>query len=378
MRYFLIAGEPSGDLHGANLMRGILEADPEAEFRFWGGDKMAEVGGRENLGLHYRESSFFGFVQVVRHLPTILGQLSRCRREIEQARPDVVILIDYAGFNLKMAKHAKSLGIKTFFYIAPKVWAWKESRIERIRKYVDELFIIFPFEREYFRKRGIEAHFEGNPLVDAIESRCENLPSKEEFLGRNDLSSERPIIALLAGSRASEIRTILPIMRRVADSFEGYQFVIAGVAWLPRELYERETKGSQIRFVENQTYELLKHGEAAIVTSGTATLETALIGTPQVVLFRLPQYQVALRPYFLKIPYFSLVNINLERESVREILQSSSDPTEVISELRKIIEGGDQRERILNDYKELREIIGASQASRRFAQRMVELLKAKK
>ncbi|MFI3289907.1 MAG: lipid-A-disaccharide synthase [Rikenellaceae bacterium] len=373
MRYFLIAGEPSGDLHGSNLMRGLLESDPEAEFRFWGGDKMAEVGGVENLGLHYRESSFFGLFQVIFNLRTILRQIKLCQSQIEAFQPDVVILIDYAGFNLKIAKFAKERAIKTFFYIAPKVWAWDESRIKRIKRYVDELFIIFPFEQEYFRKRGIEAHFEGNPLVDAIATRCRELPSKARFISKNGLS-ERPIVALLSGSRASEIKANLPLMRRVADEFVDYQFVVAGVDWLDRKEYDKWLAGSDIKFVEGQTYELLKHSVAAIVTSGTATLETALIGTPQVVVFRLPWLHVTLRPLVLKIPFISLVNINLQREAVKEILQSSLDPTAIVSALREILPNGEGRAKMLADYDELSNIIGEEDASRRFAERMVKLL----
>ncbi len=377
MKYFLIAGEPSGDLHGANLMRGIVAADPAAQFRFWGGDKMAQVGGAENLGLHYRDSSFFGFVQVVLNLPTILGQLRRCKSQIEEFAPDVVILIDYAGFNLKIANFAKhKLGIKTYFYIAPKVWAWNEKRIERIRRDVDELFVIFPFEGEYFAERGVESHFEGNPLVDAIAERCAKAPSREEFLQRHGLD-ERPIVALVAGSRRGEIETNLPMMRRVAEHLPEYQFVVAGVDWLPRELYERALSGSDIRLVESATYELLQLSEAAIVTSGTATLETALIGVPQVVMFKIPLWQELLRPYFLKIPYISLVNINLRREAVREIVTSSNDESCVVEALQRIVEGGEDRERVLSDYDELREIIGESGASGRFARRMVTLLSEK-
>lgn len=376
MKYFLIAGEPSGDLHGANLMRGLLEADPSAEFRFWGGDKMAEVGGVENLGLHYRKSSFFGFAQVILNLKTILGQLKSCKAQIADFQPDVVVLIDYAGFNLKIAKFAKESGIKSYFYIAPKVWAWNESRIKRIKKYVDELFIIFPFEQEYFPQRGIEAHFEGNPLVDAIATRCENLPSRTEFVCENNLA-DKPIVALLAGSRASEIKANLPLMRAVAEEFVDYQFVVAGVDWLSREEYDKWLIGSDITFVEGQTYELLKHSAAAVVTSGTATLETALLGTPQVVVFRIPWYQVMLKPIFLKIPFVSLVNINLGREAVREILQSSLDPTVVTDALRNILPGGKGRDKVLADYAELRQIIGGEGVSKRFAQRMVELLKMK-
>ncbi len=374
MRYFLIAGEPSGDLHGANLMRGIKAADPEAQFCFWGGDEMASVGGIENLRLHYRKSSFFGFVQVVKNLPTILKQVRMCQDQITEFAPDVVIGIDYAGFNLKMMKAAKERGIKSYFYIAPKVWAWREKRIETIRKYVDELFIIFPFEKKYFHDRGVEAHFEGNPLVDAIATRCENLPSREELITKNGLDN-RAIVALLAGSRVTEIRDNLPLMQQLSSAFPDYQFIVAGVDWIAQEEYDTYLNGSDIKIIKGQTYELLKHSEAAVVTSGTATLETALIGTPQVVVYYIPWFHEKMRPYFLKIPYISLVNINLGHEAVREIVSSSLDVQQITEALRSILIGGSARAKVLSDYKELSEIIGTSGASERFARRMVELLK---
>lgn len=338
---------------------------------------MAEVGGVDNLGLHYRESSFFGLMQVIWNLPTILGQLKRCKEQIKEFAPDVVILIDYAGFNLKIARFAKEQGIKSYYYIAPKVWAWDEKRIKKIKKYVDELFIIFPFESDYFAARGIESHFEGNPLVDAIALRSQSIPQKEQFLANNNLPNT-PIIALVAGSRASEIKTNLPLMIRVSELFPTYQFIIAGVDWLPREIYDRHIEESNIKLIENQTYELLHHSEAAIVTSGTATLETALIGVPQIVVYRLPWIQEVLKPLVLKIPYVSLVNINLGREAVREIIQSSLYPSRIVAALRNILVGGKGREEVLADYAQLRDIIGGEHASRRFAARMVKLLKESK
>ncbi|MFI3328125.1 MAG: lipid-A-disaccharide synthase [Rikenellaceae bacterium] len=377
MKYFLIAGEPSGDLHGSNLMKGLLKSDPEAEFFFWGGDKMAEVGGVENLGLHYTKSSFFGFVQVLFNIVTIIRQLFLCKRHIREFAPDVVILIDYAGFNLKIAKYAKSLKIKTFYYIAPKVWAWKESRIKKIRKYVDELFVIFPFEVEYFAKARIRGHYEGNPLKDSIGAKIDNMPSRASFLCENNLL-ERPLIALVSGSRASEIKANLPLMRHIAEKeeFNNYQFVVAGVDWLSQDIYDKWLEGSNIAYVEGQTYELLYHSEAALVTSGTATLETALIGTPQVVLFRLPWWQVMLKPIFLSIKYFSLVNINLGREAVREILQSSLNRSEGVKALKRVLVNGPDRAAVLESYAELDAMIGNVGASDRFAQKMVDLLNA--
>ena len=372
MRYYLIAGEPSGDLHGANLMKGLKAHDPEAKFRFWGGDKMAGVGGSGNLAKHYKETSFFGIVEVIKNLRTIRRQMKECRQDVEAFAPDVLILVDYPGFNMKMARWAKEHGIRVFYYIAPKVWAWREWRVKAIRKYVDELFIIFPFERDYFPKHGIRPIFEGNPLVDAIEARRASLPSPDEFRRRHALD-ERPIVALLAGSRRSEIKANLPLMADLARKFPDRQFVVTGVSWLDRSIYEQYIADSGIRYVCDQTYETLAAAEAAVVTSGTATLETALLNVPEVVVYRTLWFQVKLQPYVLKVPYVSLVNLNLGRESVVEIIQSDLDITRAERELRAILTGGEKRERMLRDFAELQAVIGAPGASDRFAARMVEL-----
>ena len=377
MKYFLIAGEPSGDLHGANLIKGLRKADPAAEFRFWGGDLMAAAGGAQNLRKHYRETSFFGVVQVLRNLGTIRRQMRECREEVAAWQPDVLILVDYPGFNMKMARWAHARGIRTFYYIAPKVWASREGRIRALRRDVDRLFVIFPFECDYFPRHGIEPLFEGNPLVDALEARRAALPTPEEFRRRNGLDP-RPIIALLAGSRRSEIRKNLPLMARLAQRFEGWQFVVAGVSWLDRALYEEAAAGSGIRYVCDQTYEVLLAAEAAVVTSGTATLETALLGTPEVVVYRLPAIEYRCMPLVVRCPWISLVNLNLGRESVAEVLQSSLDTARAERELRAILPGGEKRERMLADFRELRTVIGGPGASDRVAARMVALLRAEK
>lgn len=374
MKYYLLAGEPSGDLHGANLIEGLKKADPHAEFRFWGGDRMAAAGGGANLAKHYRETSFFGIVQVLKNLRTIRRQMRECQADVAAFAPDVLILVDYPGFNMKMARWAKEHGIRTFYYIAPKVWAWREWRVKAIRKYVDKLFIIFPFERTYFPKHGIEPLFEGNPLVDAIEARRAALPSDEEFRRRHGLDA-RPIVALLAGSRRGEIRDNLPLMAALSKKFPEHQFVAAGVGWLDRALYEQYMAGSDIRYVCDETYETLHAAEAAVVTSGTATLETALLGIPEVVVYRTLWFQVKLQPYVLNVPWISLVNLNLGRESVTEIIQSDLSVDRAERELRAIVKGGAQRERMLRDFDELRAIIGGPGASERFAWRMVNLLK---
>ena len=377
MKYYLIAGEPSGDLHGANLIRGLRKADPDAQFRFWGGDLMADAGGKTNLRKHYRETSFFGVVQVLRNLGTIRRQMRECQDDIAAFAPDVVILVDYPGFNMKIARWAHEHGLRTFYYIAPKVWASREGRIKGIQRYVDRLFVIFPFECGYFPKHGIEPVFEGNPLVDALEARRGTLPAPEEFRRRNGLDS-RPVIALLAGSRRSEIRKNMPLMARLAERFPGHQFVVAGVPWLDPALYQEHIAGSPIRYICDQTYETLAAAEAAVVASGTATLETALLGIPEVVVYRLAPLEYYGMPLVVRCPWVSLVNLNLRREAVAEVLQSNLDITRAERELRAILPGGEKRQRMLADFEELRTVIGGPGASDRFARRMVELLKNRK
>lgn len=375
MRYYIIAGEASGDLHGSNLMKGILKADPEAQFRFWGGDRMAEVGGRENLAKHYTQTSFFGVSEVLKNLRTILSQLSECQRDVVAFAPDVLICIDYPGFNFKMAKFAHKQGIRTFYYISPKVWAWKERRVEMIRKWVDRLFIIFPFEVEYFRKRGIEAIYEGNPIVDSIAQRLAGAPSREEFVAENGLDS-RPIVALLAGSRRSEVGRNMRFMVALSKAHPEWQFVVAGVSWLPKELYQSFMGDSGIKVLTDKTYELLQHSSAAVVCSGTATLETALIGTPEVVCYRMDEFSYRVARAFVKIGFISLVNIIMNKEIVRELIQHDMTVEKASEELCAIMPEGVKHEAMKSDYAELRAVVGGEGASDRFAARMVEILKA--
>ena len=371
MKYFIIAGEPSGDLHGSKLIRGLKAEDPKAEFRFCGGDLMAEAGGREGLLLHYKEMSFFGFVTVLKNLRTIFGQIDRVKEAIADFKPDVVILIDYPSFNMRIAKWCKAQGIKVFYYIAPKVWAWKEWRVKGIRKYVDRLFTIFPFETAYFRSKGIEPIFCGNPLADDIAERRAQLPSREEFRRENSLD-ERPIVALLAGSRVSEIRANLPNMVALSREFPTHQFVVTAVPWIDKGLYDHYLAGSEVRYLCNKTQQTLAMSEAAVVTSGTATLETALMGIPEMVLYHIPKLYEVLRPYVLKIPWVSLVNINMGREVVRELVCAKLDPQVAAEELRAILPGGAKRARMEADFRELQQLIGGKGASERFAKAMVQ------
>ena len=374
MKYYIIVGEPSGDLHGSNLMKGIVAEDSEAQFRFWGGDKMAEVGGKENLAKHYRETSFFGIAQVLRNLKTIFGQIDECKHDIEAFEPDVVILIDYPSFNMRIAKWAKAKGLKVYYYIAPKVWAWKEWRVKEIRKYVDRLYTIFPFEADYFRSKGIEPVFCGNPLCDAIAQYKAQMGSREEFLKENGLD-ERPIVALLAGSRRSEIKDNLADMVAISRNFPNYQFVVAAVPWIEKALYDKILADTGVKVVCNKTYDALIYAEAAIVTSGTATLETALMNTPEIVLYHIPKLYEWLRPIVLKIPFISLVNINLGREAVREIVVNKIDVEAVSEELRSILEGGSARAKMLEDFAELQAMMGGEGSSHRVAKDIVKSLK---
>ena len=374
MKYYVIVGEPSGDLHGSKLMRGIATVDPKAEFRFTGGDRMAEVAGREAMLYHYTQMSFFGFVQVAMNLRTIFRQIDDVKADIERFSPDVIILIDYPAFNLRIAKWAKAKGIKVYYYIAPKVWAWKERRVKALRKYVDSLYTIFPFETDYFRGHGIEPTFCGNPLVDDIAECRKLLPQRNIFLAENNLD-KRPIVALLAGSRRSEIKANLPDMVKIARRFPELQFVVTAVGWIERELYEGYISDVEnVRYVVDRTQQTLAMAEAAIVTSGTATLETALMGIPEIVIYHVPWLYEKLKPYFLRIPYISLVNINLGREAVRELVCANLDIDYAADELRSILKGGAQRERMLRDFDQLREMIGGEGASYRFAHDIVKSL----
>ena len=374
MKYYVIVGEPSGDLHGGKLMREIAKEDAEAKFRFCGGDLMAATAGEQSMLYHYKQMSFFGFVQVAKNLKTILTQMDSVKEDIERFNPDVIILIDYPAFNIRIAKWAKSRGIKVYYYIAPKVWAWKERRVKGLRKYVDRLYTIFPFETEYFRGHGIEPYFCGNPLVDDIAERKSTLPCREAFITECGLDS-RPIVALLAGSRVSEINANLPDMVALSREFPDYQFVVTAVPWIDKAIYDKYIAGSPVRYVNNRTQQTLAHSVAAVVTSGTATLETALMGIPEVVLYHVPWLYEKLKPYFLRIPYISLVNINLGRESVKELVRANLKMEEATRELRAILPNGTERERMLADFSELSTMMGGDGASMRFAKDIVNTLR---
>ena len=362
MKYYLIAGEASGDLHGANLMRALQQIDPEAEFRFWGGDRMEAVGGK--LIKHYRDLAFMGFWEVVTNLRTILRNIDFCKRDITQYQPDALIFIDYPGFNMRIAKWAKEIGIPTHYYISPQIWAWKENRIKAIKRDVDAMYVILPFEKDFYEgKHQYPVHFVGHPLLDAIATRKE--VSEDVFKQENGLD-ERPIIALLPGSRKQEIAKMLSVMLSVVGSYHQYQFVIAGAPSQEYDFYKQFIKEENVHFVTGKTYDLLSHAHAALVTSGTATLETALFNVPEVVCYRgnWISYQIAKRVISLK--YISLVNLIMDAPIVTELIQGELNTKNLKTELDKLLDP-EHRAKLLKDYKTLREKLGNEGASERTA-----------
>lgn len=357
MKYYIIAGEASGDLHGSNLMKALKQKDSTAEFRFWGGDLMAQQGG--TLVKHYRDLAFMGFLEVARNLRTILNNIKFCKEDIRNNRPDVLILVDYPGFNLRIAKFAKELGIKVVYYISPQLWAWKEGRVEIIKKYVDEMMVILPFEEDFYKKHGVHSHFVGHPLLDAI-STLQNI-DVEDFKKENNLN-EKEIIALLPGSRKQEVEKMLEMMLSVRPYFKEYQFVIAGAPSLPKEFYQSYVD-ENVHFVSNKTYDLLRCSKAALVTSGTATLETALLNVPEVVCYRGSKISYAIAKRLVKnIKYISLVNLIMDREVVKELIQNDLNTKNLVEELKKILETY-KRAQLLRDYDLLREKLGGKGAS---------------
>ncbi len=358
MKYYIIAGEASGDLHGANLMKGLKRQDVNAQFRFWGGDLMKEVN--DNLIKHYRELAFMGFIEVVMNLRTIAKNLTFCKSDIEKYNPDVIIFIDYPGFNLRIAKWAKQKNYKTHYYISPQIWAWKENRIHSIKRDVDKMYVILPFEKAFYEdKHQYPVEFVGHPLIDAIADRKQI--SSYEFRAKHALS-DKPIIALLPGSRKQEIKKMLSVMLSITKHFPEYQFVIAGAPSQERAFYFKFIKKANVSFVDNRTYDLLSMSTAALVTSGTATLETALFKVPQVVCYKGSwiSYQIGKRVINLK--YISLVNLIMDREVVTELIQNEFNPKRLKIELQSILETT-KRDHMFLDYFELEKKLGGQGAS---------------
>lgn len=378
MKYYLIAGEASGDLHGSNLMRELKQADPEVQFRYFGGDLMQNEGG--TLVKHYREMAFMGIVNVVMNLKTIGRNMKFCQKDLLEFQPDVLILIDYPGFNLRMAEFAKRHNIRVFYYISPKVWAWKEYRVKKIKAFVDELFTILPFETKYFKNHGIDVNYVGNPLMDSITSFRKKALSKEEFIDKNNLD-DRPIVALLSGSRKQEIKNTLPVMKKAAACYPEFQFVVAGVSTVDKKIYEKILGGFPIPVIYNQTYDLLNNAHSALVASGTATLETALFDVPQTVLYRVEGgrlVQFIMKNFFLKVKWASLPNLILNKEALKEFIQVDLTFKNVRDELHRLLYEQDYRDKITVDYNRLRELVGEPGTSKRTAKKMVELLKTLK
>lgn len=370
MKYYIIAGEASGDLHASNLMKELKVLDPVAQFRCWGGDLMQAAGGE--LVKHYRSLAFMGFTEVLLNLRTILSNLSFCKKDISEFRPDVLILVDYPGFNLRVAEFAHKAGFKVFYYISPQVWAWKQSRVHSIKKYVDKMFVILPFEKEFYARFGVEVDFVGHPLHDAIAGDVAAKASIE-FRTKNNFS-DQPIVALLPGSRKQEIERVLPVMLSVVPDFKNYQFVIAGVSAVGQGFYDKMLHGYTVSIVFDKTRELLRNSEAALVTSGTATLETAMIGIPEVVCYKGGTLSYLIAKQLIKVPFISLVNLIAGRQVVEELIQQKLNRQSLSLALNKILPGKEDRERILSDYKELNKLLGSEKASHKTARLMIGYL----
>jgi len=370
MKYYIIAGEASGDLHGSNLMKSLYNEDPKAEIRFWGGDLMQAVGGA--LVKHYKELSFMGFLEVVLNLKTILNNIKICKKDILEFQPDVLVFIDYPGFNMRIAKWAKKLGIKTHYYISPQIWAWKENRIKDIKQDIDKMYVILPFEKDFYEKKHqYQVEFVGHPLIDAINNRI----SIDESIFRKENSlSDKPIIAILPGSRKQEITKMLSVMLSVVSDFPDYQFVIAGAPSQEFSFYSTFLTANNCRFISNKTYDLLSISFAALVTSGTATLETALFKVPEVVCYKGSwlSYQIAKRIVTLK--YISLVNLIMDKEVVTELIQDNLNTSTLKIELQKLL-NSNHRDLVLENYNALEKKLGGSGASEKTAKLIVKNLK---
>ena len=369
MKYFMIAGEASGDLHGANLVRAIRQQDTAADVRAWGGDMMSSAGAV--ILKHYRELAFMGFAEVVLNLRTILRNIKTCKSQIIDYQPDALILVDYPGFNLRIAKWAKARGIKVFYYVSPQIWAWHTSRVHGIIATTNRVFAILPFEPDFYKSFGYEVSFLGHPLLDVVE----NLPEQPQFRTQNDLDEHRPIVALLPGSRRQEVSNMLAIMLKVADKRPDYQFVVAGAPALPIEFYQDTLQPHpNVKFVTGQTYALLQHAAAAFVTSGTATLETALFNVPQVVCYKANPISYAIARRVVKVPYISLVNLIANKTIVTELIQNDLTPDRLLSEFDRIT-SPDCAENMRNAYQQLRSKLGNSGVADRVATEIMERLR---
>ncbi len=366
MKYYIITGEASGDLHGSNLMKAMLKLAPDSDFRYWGGDNMKAVGGK--LVKHYRDLAFMGFTEVLTNLSTIISNLKFCKKDILSYNPDVLILIDYPGFNLRIAEFAKKQGIKVVYYISPQIWAWKKNRVFKIKKFVDRMLVILPFEKDFYSKYNVDVDFVGHPLLDALEN--EGSITKEAFLKENTLDN-KPIIALLPGSRKQEVKVMLQTMLNLIPKYPEHQFIIAGVSTLTKEYYSDIVGEKNVKLLLDNTNNILKFADAALVTSGTATLETALIGTPEVVCYKGGQVSYEIAKRVVDVKYISLVNLIMDKEVVVELIQSNFNSTSLNSSLDDILFDDNKRTEIADNYKQLKTVLGNKGASMRAAEIIV-------
>ena len=390
MKYYIIAGEASGDLHGSNLMKGIYAEDPEARIRFWGGDEMTSVWSsqtdakvEDGLVRHYKDGAVMGFVEVLAKARKLLGNVSFCIKDILAWQPDVVILIDYPGFNFKIAEFAHKAGFKVFYYIAPKVWASREGRIRKLRAYVDKLFIVFPFEKPYFDSKGIDYIYKGNPLVDAVDGSRAMSETRQDFASRTGIE-DKPFIAMLAGSRKGEISTMMPVLASFAaqmhtiPQYADYQFIIAGAPARSMSDYQEwitDENKEYVKILFGETQSIIRHAEAAVVNSGTASLETALFGTPQVVGYITNPITYWIAKRIVKIRFISLGNLIVDRLAFKEFIQDDCNPDALVTEIRDLIEDNERREKMLSEYAEIRSLLGKSGASHAVARAMIETLR---
>jgi len=368
LKYYITAGEASGDLHASNLMKALKILDDKAKFRFIGGDLMQKQGG--TLVRHFKDTAYMGFVDVFMHLPAILKNITFVKQDILNYKPDVLILVDYPGFNLRIAEFAHENNIKVYYYISPKIWAWKQSRVHKIKAFVDKMFIIFPFEKEFYKKYDYEVEYVGNPIMDAIDTKKTNI---EKF--RKDYSlNEKKIIALLPGSRKREIQHNFPLMLKISKLFPEYQFLVAAAPSLGKEIFLKYIKDEDVTLIYNDTYEILKHSEAAIVTSGTATLETAILNIPELVCYKGDKLSYHIAKRLVKVDYISLVNLVMQKEIIKEFIQYDMTAENITNELKLILNNDVYRNTMLSEFENLRNILGGKGASERTADIIVKSL----
>lgn len=370
MKYYVIAGEASGDLHGGNLMRAMRELQPRADFRFWGGDEMKKIAGDPVKHIH--ELAFMGFVEVLMNLRTILRNITHCKQDVLNFQPDALVLIDYPGFNMRIAKWAKKQGIKVYYYISPQIWAWKQKRVFQLKDTVDKMLVILPFEKEFYAKFGMDVVYVGHPLLDAMKN-FEMNRDRQTIFQQLDLDSNRPVLALLPGSRKQEISIKLPVMLEAAKSFPDFQIVIAGAPAQTASFYDQFIQSGIAKIVHGATYELLSLAKGAMVTSGTATLETALFGVPQVVCYKGSYISYRIARNLIKVKFISLVNLILDKEVVKELIQQEMTVENIVMELKKVLSGGEGHQRLCDEYTVLKTKLGQGGASLNAAREIIGL-----